>query len=164
VAWGDSFYRKAGAKIEGQIGEPVEVIGWASRSGAMGAVIAGKVVGGAEVAIGGQNSSFIGIPGHHMKVAGNDKGVRLPVNFMVVLTPTAFRVLKISKGWGGVKIKGELGTLPRDGLVLAIEDSKVTKQFQLAGTDGSVVRFEMARSKFTTNFAEQLETALAPSV
>ena len=73
MAWGDSFYRKASAKIEAQIGEPVEVIGWASRSGAMGAVIAGKVVGGAEVAIGGQNSSFVGIPGDRMKVAGNDK-------------------------------------------------------------------------------------------
>jgi hypothetical protein len=163
MAWGDSFYRKASAKIEGQIGEPVEVIGWASRSGAMGAVIAGKVAGGAEVALGGSNASFMGIPGDRMKVAGNDKGVKLPVNFMVVLTPSALRVLKISKGWTGLKIKGELGAIPRDGLALAIEDAKVTKQFQLAGSDGSAIRFEMTRSKFATSFSEQLEAALAPS-
>jgi hypothetical protein len=112
MALGDSFYRKAREKIEQQIGEPVEVIGWASRTGAMGAVIAGKVVGGAEVALGGSNSSFMGIPGDRMQTADGGKGVKLPINFMIVLSPTSLRVLKVSKGWTGLKIRGELGALP----------------------------------------------------
>ncbi len=52
MAWGDGFYRKAAAKVEERTGERVEVIGWASRSGAMGAVIAGTVLRGAETAAG----------------------------------------------------------------------------------------------------------------
>ncbi len=132
MALGDSFDAKASEKIEQQIGEPVEVLGWASRTGAMGAVVTGKIVGGAGVALGGDGSSFMGIPGDRMQTGDRGKGVKLPINFMVVLTPTALRVLKISKGWTGLKIKGELGTLPREGLGLAIEDAKVTKQFQLA--------------------------------
>ena len=51
MAWGDGFYRKATERIEQRIGEPVEVIGWASRSGAMGAVVAGTVLRGAETAM-----------------------------------------------------------------------------------------------------------------
>ncbi|HEY7632151.1 MAG TPA: hypothetical protein VH817_15700 [Thermoleophilaceae bacterium] len=163
MALGDSFYRKASEKIQSQIGEPVEVLGWASRTGAMGSVIAGKVVGGASVAMGGSNSSYMGIPGDRMQVAGDDKGVKLPINFMVVLTPSALRVFKISNGWSGVKIKGELGTMPRQGLQLGIEDAKVTKQFELAGTDGSAIRFEMTKSKFATKFADELEAALSLS-
>jgi hypothetical protein len=83
MAWGDSFYSKAGDKIEQQIGEPAEVLGWASRSGAMGAVVAGKVMGGAEVALGGVNSSFMSIPGDRMQTADGGKGVKLPVNFIM---------------------------------------------------------------------------------
>jgi hypothetical protein len=163
VAWADSFYLKARRKIEGQIGEPVEVIGWASRTGAMGSVIAGKMAGAADVALGGSNSSFMGIPGDRMRMAGDAKGVKLPVNFMVVLTPSALRVFKISNGWSGVKIKSELGTMPRAGLQLGIEDAKVTKQFELAGTDGSAIRFEMTKSKVATKFADELQAALTPS-
>jgi hypothetical protein len=158
---GDSFYAKAKDKIEAQIGEPVEVLGWASRTGAMGAVVGGKIVGGAGVALGGDSSSLMGIPGDRMHAPGSGKGEKLPINFMVALTPSALRVLKISRGISGVKIKGELGSLPRDGLRLAIEDAKMTKQFQLAGADGSGVRFEMTKSKFATKFAEELESALA---
>jgi hypothetical protein len=160
MALGDSFYRKASKKIEQQIGEPVEVIGWASRSGAMGAVIAGKVVGDADVALGGSNSSFMGIPGDRMRTPDGGKGVKLPINFMIALTPSALRVFKISNGWTGLKIKGELGTLPREGLQLAMGDAKITKQFQLAGTDGSAIRFEMTKSKFATQFEDNLEAAL----
>jgi hypothetical protein len=161
MAWGDSFYAKAKDKIESQIGEPVEVLGWASRTGAMGAVVTGKIVGGAGVALGGDSSSFMGIPGDRMQTAEGGKGVKLPINFMIALTPTALRVLKISKGWSGVKIKGELGTLPREGLRLAIEDAKMTKQFQVAGADGSALRFEMTKSNFASKFADELESALA---
>jgi hypothetical protein len=67
----------------------------------------------------------------------------------------------ISPPASGVKIKGELGSLPRDGLRLAIEDAKMTKQFRLAGADGSAIRFEMTKSKFATKFADELEAALA---
>ena len=37
MALGDRFYAKAKHKVEERVGEPVEVLGWASRSGAMGA-------------------------------------------------------------------------------------------------------------------------------
>jgi hypothetical protein len=51
MAWGDAFYRKATEQVEAHIGEPVELIGWASRSGAMGSVIAGTVARGAATAM-----------------------------------------------------------------------------------------------------------------
>ena len=48
-----------------------------------------------------------------MRTGDAGKGTRLPMNFMVALTPTAFRVFKIRKTWTGVKIKKELGALPQ---------------------------------------------------
>ncbi len=64
----------------------------------------------------------------------------------------ALRVFSLRKGWAGVKIKKELGTLPRDGLLLAVEEAGIRKRFHLQATDGSAVGFEMARSKFATTF------------
>ena len=83
------------------------------------------------------------------------------MNFMVALTPTAFRVFKIRKTWTGVKIKKELGALPREGLRIEIDDGGITKRFRLDGADGSALGFEMTRSKFATSFAEDLRAALA---
>jgi hypothetical protein len=107
MAWGDGFYRKAKAKVEQQTGEPVEVIGWASRSGAMGAVIAGTALRGAEVAAGSAVQSGVAAPRGRMQAGGGEKGSKLPMNFMVALTPTALRVFKIRKTWTGLKLKKE---------------------------------------------------------
>lgn len=46
TALGDRFYRKAKERIEARIGEPIEVLGWASRTGAMSAVISGQLARG----------------------------------------------------------------------------------------------------------------------
>ena len=67
MAWGDGFYRKAAAKVEERTGERVEVIGWASRSGAMGAVIAGTVLRGAETAAGSPVVAGTAAPGGRMQ-------------------------------------------------------------------------------------------------
>jgi hypothetical protein len=103
----------------------------------------------------------VSAPRGRMQAEEGAKGARLPMNFMVVLTPTALRVLKIKKGWTGTKVKQELGALPREGLRVEIEDGGVTKQFRIEGADGSAIAFEMARSKFATRFAEELGAALA---
>jgi hypothetical protein len=160
MAFGDRFYEKAKQKVEARVGEPVEVIGWASRTGAMGAVIAGEIARGIDVAGGDPIGLGAAIPSGRMVAAGGEKGSRLPINFLVVLTPTALRVFSIRKTWTGVKVKKELGTLPREGLSLAAADAKITKRFQLQGADGSGLAFEMTRSKFATKFAEELRAAL----
>jgi hypothetical protein len=162
MAWGDRFYRKAREKIENQIGEPVELIGWASRSGAMAAVLGGAVLRGAETAMGGSVVTGGAAPGGRIQAGGEGKGTRLPMNFMVVLTPTAFRVFKIRKTtWTGLKLKEELGALPREGLRVEIDDAGISKRFRLDGADGSALGFEMTRSKFATAFADDLRAALA---
>ena len=161
MAWGDGFYRKARQKVEARVHEPVEVIGWAARSGAMNAVLGGALMRGAETAA---NSAIVpgtSVPGGKMQAGDGDKSVRLPMNFLVALTPTAFRVFKIRKTWTGLKIKKELGSIPRDGLQVQISDGGVTKTFSLHGTDGSLIAFEMTRSKFATTFADDLRAALA---
>jgi hypothetical protein len=160
MAWGDGFYRKARSKIEARIGEPVEVIGWASRSGAMGAVLAGAALRGAESVVGGAGVTGAAAPGDRMLGAGGGRGARLPMNFMVVLTPAALRVFAIRKTWSGVKIKKQLGSLPREGLRAQIEDRAVVKRFGLIGADGSAIGFEMTRSKFASTFADELRAAL----
>lgn len=161
MALGDGFYRKAKAKIEARIGEPVEVLGWASRSGAMTAVLAGTVLRGAETALGSAVAAGTAVPGGRMRDADGGKGARLPINFLVALTPTALRVFALRKTWTGLRLKKELGRLPREGLRLQVEDATVVKRFRLDGADGSAVGFEMTRSKFATTFAEDLRAALA---
>jgi hypothetical protein len=161
MALGDRFYAKAKQKVEDRVGEPVEVLGWASRSGAMGAVIGGTLMRGADVASGNPIGLGTSIPRGHMNAPGGAKGAKLPVNFLVALTPSAMRVFSVSNGWGGAKVKKELGVLPRAGLQLAVEDGGVTKRFQLQAADGSGIGFEMTRSKFATTFADDLQSALA---
>jgi hypothetical protein len=160
MAWGDRFYRGAQRKIEDRTGEPVEVIGWASRSGAMGALVAGTVLRGAETAADGPIATGVAAPRGRMQAGDGGKGARLPMNFMVALTPTALRVFKIRKTWFGVKLKKELGAMARDGLRVSVDDGGLTKRFRLDGADGSALAFEMTRSKFATRFADDLRSAL----
>jgi hypothetical protein len=130
------------------------VLGWAARTGAMNSVIAGQLARATGVTGGSA------VPRDHMTAAGGEQGSRLPVSFFVALTPTALRVFKFRRGWTGVKVKKELGALPRDGLVLAVDDAGITKRFQLQATDGSAIGFEMTRSKFASTFADDLQAAL----
>src|SRR4051794_22687334 len=141
MALGDRFYAKAKQQVEARIGEPVEVLGWASRSGAMGAVIAGQVARGVDVAGGNPIGLGTSIPRGRMIAAGGAKGTKLPINFLVALTPSALRVFSVSNGWTGAKVKKDLGTLPRAGLQLAVEEGGVTKKFQLEAVDGSAIGF-----------------------
>jgi hypothetical protein len=129
----------------------------------MGAVIAGQVLRGADVA--GGNAAGLGtsIPGGRLTGPGGEKGARLPINFLVALTSSGLRLFSVRNGWTGVKVKKDLGTLPREGLRLSVEDGGITKRFTLQGADGSAVGFEMTRSKFATNFADDLQAALPPS-
>ena len=161
MALGDGFYSKAKTKIEAQIGEPVEVLGWASRSGAMGAVIGGELLRGADVAGGNPIGLGTSIPRGHMAAPGGEKGAKLPVNFLVALTPSAVRVFALRKTWTGLKLKKELGTLPREGLQLSVDEGGITKRFKLDAADGSGIGFEMTKSKFATKFADDLRGALS---
>lgn len=160
MAWGDRFYEKARKKVEERTGESVEVIGWASRSGAMGAVLAGTALRGAEGLAGSAVVTGAAVPRDRMRSGHGVKGAQLPMNFMVALTPSALRVFKIRKTWTGLRLKKELGVLPRQHLRLEVEDGGVTKRFHLEGQDGSALGFEMTRSKFATKFADDLRDAL----
>jgi hypothetical protein len=160
TALGDRFYRKAREKVEQRTGEPVEVLGWAGRTGAMGAVISGSVLRGVDAAGGNPIGLGTSVPGGRVTAAGGGKGARLPMSFLVALTPTAMRLFTVRNGWTGVKVKKDLGTLPREGLRLSVEDGGISKRFLLQGADGSAVSFEMTRSKFATTFADDLRAAL----
>jgi hypothetical protein len=161
VAWGDRFYAKLQQKVEQRVGEPVDVIGVGSRCGSMNALIAGTALRGAETLMGSPIVAGSAAPRGRMRAAEGGKGVRLPMSFIVALTPSALHVFKWRKTWFGSKVKKELGSIPRDGLQLEISDSGVVKRFVLTGPDGSAFAFEMSRVKWTTNFADQLTAALA---
>jgi hypothetical protein len=160
MAWGDAFYDKARAKVSDQVGEPVEVIGWASRGGSMNAVVAGTVMRGAMVAMDSPIQTGAMPPRSRMTAPAGDKGSKLPMNFLVALTPTAFRVFKFRKTWTGLRLKKELGALPREGLSLSTTDRGLVRLFVLDGADGSSLTFEMSRVKWTDRFTEQLAGAL----
>jgi hypothetical protein len=161
MAWGDRFYAQAGKKVEGRVGEPVELITRASRPGAMGALIAGQVARGVDAA--GPDPIGLGgaAPRGHMIAPGGAKGARLPMSFLIALTPSAVRVFTVRQGWTGVKVKRELGVLPRSGIRLSIADGGVVERFRLDAADGSGIAFEMNRGKFTSSFAAQLRAALS---
>jgi hypothetical protein len=161
MAWGDAFYRKAAAKVEERTGEQVDVIGWASRPGAMASVIRSEAIKGLEAAGGGGTTGGVAAPRGHMTAADGGKGAKLPMSFLVALTPTALRVFAFRKTWFGVKLKKQLGELPRDGLELQTQDTGVVRRFHLAAADGSALVFEMNRVKWTKRFTEQLSTALS---
>jgi hypothetical protein len=155
MAWGDRFYRTAATKVAARVGEPVELISMASRTGAMNAFVAGKT---SSIGLGTPEGLA---PRSRMKTGdGGVKGARLPTTFLVALTPTAFRVFKFRRTWFGLRIRAELGALPRERLQLETSDHGVTKQFRLVGSDRSEIRFEMNRVKFTMKFADDLSTAL----
>jgi hypothetical protein len=160
MALGDRFYRQATEKVQDRVGEPVELITTAARPGAMAAVIAGQVARGIDVAGGNPIGLGAAIPKGRMVAAGGAEGSKLPMSFLVALTPSALRVFTVSQSLFGVKVKKELGALPRDGLQLATADRGIATQFQLQASDGSGMAFEMNRCKFTSRFTEDLRAAL----
>jgi len=157
MAWGDGFYRKAKGKVEARIGEPVELISMASRTGAMNAFVEGKFESDD---LGSQEGLA---PRSRMQTTAGADGQRLPTTFMVALTPTAFRVFKFRRSWFGLKITKQLGALPRAGLRLETNESGVVTNFHLTGTDGSAISFEMNRVAFTAKFVDELVSALSAS-
>lgn len=161
MAWGDRFYRKLTDKVEQRVGEPIEVIGIGSRCGATNAVISGGALSGAESALGSAVVAGSKAPSGRLRTPEPGKGVRLPMSFVVALTPTALHVLKWHKTWFGVKVNKELGVIPRAGLRLEVSDRGIVKRFHLTRPDGWALAFEMTRIRFTSNFAHALEAALA---
>jgi hypothetical protein len=76
MAWGDRFYRRAKEQVEVCVGESVELITTAARSGAMGALVAGELARGIDAA--GPNPIGLGgaVPRGRMTAAGGGKGER----------------------------------------------------------------------------------------
>jgi hypothetical protein len=161
MAWGDRFYSKLTAKVEQRLGEPVDVIGIGSRCGSMNALIAGTALRGVESAMGSPIVAGAKAPGGRLQTTESGKGARLPMSFLVALTPTGMHVFKWRKTWFGTRVKKELGVIPRDGLQLQVSDRGAVKRFELAHPDGSALAFEMTRVKWTTRFADELTAALA---
>lgn len=160
MAWGDGFYRKARAKVKERTGEDVEVIGWAARTGAVKAVIAGAALRGAETAMDSPIVAGAKAPTRRMRAGDAGKDVRLPMNFIVALTPAAMHVFKVRRTWTGLKLKRELGRIPRAGLRLEMRDAGIATRFRLDGADGSSLAFEMNKCSFTASFANDLRVSL----
>jgi hypothetical protein len=160
MAWGEAFYRKATAKVEERTGETVDAIGWGSRGGALARVIATEAIDGAEAVL-GTGSSALRTPTAHMLAPGGARGARLPLNFLVVLTASSLRLFGVRNSWRGVKLKREIGALPRARLTLEQREHGPVRRFYLHAPDGSGVVFDMARVKLTLAFAESLATSLA---
>jgi len=161
VAWGDRFYSKLQTKVEQRVGEQVDVIGVGSRCGSMNALIAGTALRGVESVMGSPIVAGSKAPSGRVQTAQGGKGVRLPMSFIVALTPTSLHIFKWRKTWFGSRVKKELGVIPREGLQLEVSDHGVVKRFVLSHPDGSAFAFEMTRVKWTTGFADRLAAALA---
>jgi len=156
MAGGEEFFRKATEIVEERTGEKVDVIGWGSRTGAMASVISGSID-----ALGGSGEPTLGTPRGRMSASEGRKGAKLPLNFLVVLTPTTLRLFGVRNSWRGVSVKEEVGVLPREGLKVEVHDAGPMIRFHLEASDGSGVGFEMARVAIATRFAEDLQAALA---
>jgi len=157
VALGDRYQenvRKAAAEL---VGEDVLMVAFGSRAGAMNSVIAGQVLRGGEAAMGGDGITGVSMPGGAIERDGA-KQTRLPMNFMLVVTPAHIHVYKHKMLWGTVKVKGELGVFARDGLEVTTEDRGMTKQFMLRSpASGEQMAFEMTKHRVTTELAELLQ-------
>jgi hypothetical protein len=154
---GQRYEDNAKVAVAKLVDEPVLGIAFANRSGAMGALVAGEVVGLAQAGLGGGATT-----GGRMAPRGSigregDKKTRLPLNFLVAITPTRVHVYKHKMFWGSVKIKGELGVFERAGLEVEVKDGRLTKQFHLhSPAQEQTMSFEITRSKVATATAELL--------
>jgi hypothetical protein len=154
---GDRYLENAKKAVAELIDEEVLMIAFGSRSGSMNAVLAGQVLRGAEAGLGGDGITGVSVPRGAIEHEGAKK-TRLPMNFMLVVTPAHIRVYRHKMFWGSVKVKGELGVFARDGLEVTTKDSGLTKQFALhSPAAGQQMRFEMTKHRVTTELAELLQ-------
>jgi hypothetical protein len=156
MALGDRYISNAKKAVSALVGEEVLNVSFASRSGSMNAVLAGQVLRGAEIGLGGDGITGVSVPRSGIEREG-EKKTRLPMNFIVAVTPKHIHVYKHKMLWGSVKLKGELGVFEREGLEVTIEDRGLTKQFSLRSpASGQQMRFEMTKHRVTTELADLL--------
>jgi hypothetical protein len=121
---------KAAAKL---LDEPVVHVAFGSRSGAMKSLVTSEVTG-----IGGM------APRDVIHREGG-KNTKLPLNFLIIVTPSKVHVYQHKMFWGSIKIKKELGVFERAGLQVQVGDSTV-RQFQISSVNPpQAMHFEMAR-------------------
>jgi hypothetical protein len=155
---GDKYIANAKKAVAAVVDEEVLNVSFANRSGSMNALLAGQVLRGAEMGLGGDGITGVGMPRGSIKREGAKK-TRLPTNFIVAVTPKHIHIYKHKMFWGSVKLKGELGVFDREGLEVTIETRGLTKQFSLVSpAAGQQMRFEMAKHRVTTELADLLQT------
>jgi hypothetical protein len=118
VGLGDSYLLNGAKAATPIVGEQILHVTFGSRVGSMGAVLMGQLSG-----IGGMAPrDAIHRPG------GKDS--KLPMNFMIVITPSRVWVFKHKMFWGRIKIKDTLGVFERVGMQAFVGDGTV-RQFSL---------------------------------
>ncbi|MDX6689915.1 MAG: hypothetical protein QOG15_1372 [Solirubrobacteraceae bacterium] len=157
MALGDRYIANAKKAVAAIVDEEVLNVSFASRSGSMNAVLAGQVLRGAEVGLGGDGITGVAVPRGAIEREGAKK-TRLPMNFIIAVTPKHIHVYKHKMLWGTVKLKGELGVFERERLEVTVETRGITKQFSLVSPAGQQMRFEMAKHRVTTELADLLQT------
>jgi hypothetical protein len=158
---GESYIANAKKAVAAVVGEEVLNVSFANRSGSLNAVLAGQVLRGAEIGLGGDGITGVAVPRGAIKREGAKK-TRLPMNFLVAVTPARIHIYKHKMFWGSVKLKGELGVFEREGLEITIEDRGLTKQFALnSPASGQQMRFEMTKHRVTTELADLLRQPVA---
>ncbi len=133
MALGDRYLASAQKAAEKRLGEPVLLVAFGSRTGAMRALAIGAAIG-----IGGM------APGDKIHRPGG-KDTRLPLNFLIVVTARQVHLYRYKMLWGRTKIKKDLGTFERAGLHVEVGDGRI-RQFQiLSDQPPQVMAFEMAK-------------------
>ena len=128
----DRYTANAIAAAAKASGEEILFATFASRTGAMASVVSGIVTG-----VGG-----LGPRDKIRREAGAD--TKLPLNFLLAVTPTSVQFFAHKLFWGRVKIKRTLGVLPRAGLQVHVGQGAI-RQFQLhAPNPPQTVAFEIA--------------------
>jgi hypothetical protein len=118
-------------------------------------VLKGELLAGVNAADGGLGPMGARAPGSRIRREGG-KDTRLPMSFLVAVTPARIHVYKIRRWWGWITISRELAVFDRDGLIVDVSGDRM-KRFTLhSPAAGQTMAFEMLRHRVT----EEMEQAL----
>jgi hypothetical protein len=151
------YLKNATAAAAKRTGEEILGVAFCNRAGSMRALVAGEVLQLGEAALGGGAVAGINAPAGAIQREGGKK-TRLPLNFVVAITPARVHVFKHRMFWGSVKLKSELGVFDRAGLQVGVRDGAITKQFMLHSPgQGQTMAFEMTDVEHTREIAALLQ-------
>lgn len=135
------------ASLQPAVPEAILAVGVLSRPGAMGAVLASQLSGGAWMV---------------MNHKGKKQSGGLPQNVVLALTPTSVYVFNFKPGWGGkLKIKAPIAVWRRDTFMTSIDQpGSLAARVHFHFVDGSEIQLDWNRGFGGEGFNAPLLNAL----